>query len=292
MTDNIPRFDPWQLQHHRLSFEKPVWMAIINVTPDSFYDGGAHFDPERAVLFALQSVAAGATILDVGGESSRPGSQPVSAKEEIRRILPVIHELAERDMMVSVDTTKAVVADAALNAGACIINDISGGMLDPEIIDVAADHGAAMVLQHMRGTPATMQTNIHFTDVVAEVCAELVERKERAVARGVDERHILVDPGIGFGKTMEQNLQLLASGHIIAKACNAPVLMGPSNKSFIGHLTGAPVASRLGGTIGACLAAWRYGAHVLRVHDTTSLVQAFTVFSAIENMHSHLSTTH
>lgn len=290
MTNNIPA--PWQLQHHHLSFEKPVWMAIINVTPDSFYDGGAHFDPERAVLFALQCVAAGATILDVGGESSRPGSQPISAKEEIRRILPVIHELAERGMMVSVDTTKAVVADAALNAGACMINDISGGMLDPEITDVAADHGAAMVLQHMRGTPATMQTNIHFTDVVAEVCAELVERKERAVTRGVDERHILVDPGIGFGKTMEQNLQLLASGHIIAKACNAPVLMGPSNKSFIGQLTGAPVASRLGGTIGACLAAWHYGAHVLRVHDTASLVQAFTVFSAIENMHLHLSTTH
>lgn len=275
-------FTPWQLQQHRLSFEAPVWMAIVNVTPDSFYDGGEHFDPERAVAFALQSAAAGAAILDVGGESSRPGARPVGAEEEIHRILPVIHELAERGLMVSVDTTKAVVAEAALEAGACIVNDISGGVLDPEILDVAADHGAAMVLQHMRGTPATMQQDIRFTDVVAEVCAELAERKERAVARGVDERHILVDPGIGFGKTPEQNIRLLAAGRVISRACEAPVLMGPSNKSFIGHLTGAPVGARLGGTVAACLAAWRHGAHVLRVHDVASLVQAFTIFSAIE----------
>ncbi len=283
MASGFPTFAPWNLQGHTLSFEAPVWMAIVNVTPDSFYDGGSHLDPERAVEFALQSAAAGAVLLDVGGESSRPGAPPVPAEEEIRRILPVVHELAERGLLVSVDTTKAIVAEAALDAGACIVNDISGGVMDPEILDVAADHGAAMVLQHMRGTPATMQKDIRFTDVVAEVCAELVERKERAVARGVDERRILVDPGIGFGKTAEQNIRLLAAGHVFARACESPVLMGPSNKSFIGHLTGAPVEKRLGGTVAACLAAWLHGAHVLRVHDVASLAQAFTIFSAIES---------
>ncbi len=274
------KFPALSVQGRSIPFDAPVLMGIVNVTPDSFYDGGAHFDVDRALAFAHACVRAGAAIVDVGGESSRPGAPPVGAEEEIRRVLPVIHELASAGLIVSVDTTKAVVADAALSAGACIVNDISGGVMDPEILDVASDHGAAMILQHLRGTPATMQRNIRFDDVVAEVAAELVQRKEAAVAAGVDPRRILVDPGIGFGKTPQQCIALLAAGSRIASICGSPVLVGPSNKSFIGALTGAEVDDRLPGTIAACLLARQHGAHVFRVHDVAAITQAFAIAKA------------
>jgi len=276
-------FPALNVQGRLIPFHSPVLMAIVNVTPDSFYDGGAHWDPERAIAFAQAAVRAGAAIVDVGGESTRPGAPPVDAEEEIRRVLPIILELASAGLIVSVDTTKAAVADAALSAGACIVNDISGGVMDPAILDVASDYGAAMILQHLRGTPATMQREIRFTDVVDEVIRELIVRKEAAVAAGVDERRILVDPGIGFGKTPQQCIALLAAGARIAARCDAPVLVGPSNKSFIGALTGAEVDDRLPGTLAACLLARQHGAHAFRVHDVAALAQAFTLAKAFED---------
>lgn len=276
-------FPPLRLQGRAIAFDAPVLMAIVNVTPDSFYDGGVHFDPERAIAFAHAAARAGAALVDVGGESTRPGAEPVNAQEQQRRVLPVILELASAGLVISVDTTSAAVADAALDAGACMVNDISGGALDPEILEVAADHGAAMVLQHLRGTPATMQREIDFTDVVGEVIGELIGRKEAAVAAGVDERRILVDPGIGFGKTPRQCVALLAAGARIAAACDAPVLVGPSNKSFIGALTGAGVDDRLPGTVAACLLARQRGAHAFRVHDVAALAQAFTLARAFDD---------
>ncbi len=281
-TDRV--FPPLRLQGRTISFDAPVLMAVVNVTPDSFYDGGVHYDPERAIAFAHAAVRAGAAVVDVGGESTRPGAGPVSADEQLRRVLPVILELASAGLVVSVDTTSAAVADVALNAGACVVNDISGGALDPEILAVAADHGAAMVLQHLRGTPATMQRGIRFTDVVDEVIRELVARQEAAVAAGVDPRRVLVDPGIGFGKTPQQCVELLAAGARIAAACDAPVLVGPSNKSFIGALTGAPVEDRLPGTVAACLLARQRGAHVFRVHDVAAVAQAFALARAFEDV--------
>ncbi|MBU1244307.1 dihydropteroate synthase [Myxococcota bacterium] len=273
-------FPALTLQGRAISFDAPVLMAIVNVTPDSFYDGGVHLDVDRALAFAHAAVRSGASIVDVGGESTRPGAPPVPADEEIRRILPIIHELASAGLIVSVDTTKAAVADAALSAGACMVNDISGGLMDPEILAVASDHGAAMILQHLRGTPATMQRDIRFDDVVEDVSRELVLRKEAAVAAGVDARRILVDPGIGFGKTPQQCIQLLSAGRRIASACGSPVLVGPSNKSFIGHLTGAEVQDRLAGTVAACLLARTAGAHAFRVHDVAGIAQAFTIAKA------------
>ncbi len=275
-------FPPLSLQGRHLHFDAPQLMAVVNVTPDSFYDGGRHVDPERAITFAHAAVRAGAAIVDVGGESTRPGAEPVSAEEQLRRVLPVILELASAGLAVSVDTTSAVVADAALDAGACMVNDISGGALDPGLLAVAADHGAALVLQHLRGTPATMQREIRFTDVVDEVIRELVARQEAAVAAGVDPRRILVDPGIGFGKTPQQCVALLAAGARIAAACDAPVLVGPSNKSFIGAITGAPVDERLPGTVAACLLARQRGAHVFRVHDVAAVAQAFALARAFD----------
>lgn len=276
------KFPPLALQGRHLHFDAPLLMAVVNVTPDSFYDGGAHYDPERAIAFAHAAVRAGAALVDVGGESTRPGAEPVSAREQVRRVLPVILELASAGLVVSVDTTSAAVADAALDAGACMVNDISGGALDPELLEVAADHGAALVLQHLRGTPATMQQDIRFDDVVDEVIRELIARQEAAVAAGVDPRRILVDPGIGFGKTPRQCVALLAAGARIAAACEAPVLVGPSNKSFIGALTGAPVDERLPGTVAACLLAHQRGAHVFRVHDVAAVAQAFALARAFD----------
>ena len=283
----LPFFEPWNLQGRTIDFGRPVLMAICNVTPDSFYDGGAHFDVDRALAFCHAAVGAGAVIVDVGGESTRPGASPVDPEEEIRRVLPVVLELAGEGLIVSIDTTRAAVAAAALDAGACIVNDISGGRMDPEILDVAADHGAAMVLQHMRGTPAGMQRQINFTDVVGEVARELHERVCAAVEHGVRADRILVDPGIGFGKTPLQCVQLMAAAGHFSRVCDAPVLVGPSNKSFIGHLTGADIGERLPGTIASCLLSRQAGAHVFRVHDVAAVSQAFAIqghFEASSNL--------
>jgi dihydropteroate synthase len=256
-------------------------MGIVNVTPDSFSDGGAFFDTARAVAHGLELAAAGADILDVGGESTRPGSDPVPEPEELRRVVPVVRALAERGgVAVSVDTTKAAVAAAALAAGATIVNDVSALRFDPALAGVVARAGALLVVMHMQGAPRTMQLDPRYDDLLGEVRAELSAALGRAAAAGVDPEQVLVDPGIGFGKTLEHNLALIDRLGELA-ALGRPILVGPSRKAFIGRLTGAPPAERQEGTIAACCLAAARGAHVVRVHDVAAVRRALVVADAI-----------
>jgi dihydropteroate synthase len=256
-------------------------MAIVNVTPDSFYDGGAHAGPDGAVEHGLRCADEGADIIDVGGESSRPGAAPVSLEEELARVIPVIEGIAGRcDLPISVDTTKAGVARRALDAGASMINDISSFRFDPGMAGVASSTGAAAVLMHMRGEPGTMQENPSYDNVMGEITAELGAAVDRAVAGGVERERILVDPGIGFGKTLEHNMVVhrhLAELRVLGR----PVVFGSSRKSFIGALGGGAAGTRLPGSVAsACLAA-AAGAHVVRVHDVAETRQALAVADAV-----------
>jgi dihydropteroate synthase len=256
-------------------------MAIVNVTPDSFSDGGRFASPAAAVEHALRLAESGADILDIGGESTRPGAQPVEAGEEMRRVLPVIEGLAGRTAVaVSVDTTKAVVARAALRAGAHIVNDVSACTADPEMAAVVREAGAGVVLMHMRGNPRTMQADPRYDDVVAEVREYLARRIGDLAEAGVPVGAIAVDPGIGFGKTTAHNLALLA-GLDVLTALGRPVVVGHSRKRFIGELTGRPADERLAGSLAAAAAAVLKGAHVLRVHDVAQTRDAARVAAAI-----------
>jgi dihydropteroate synthase len=256
-------------------------MGIVNVTPDSFSDGGAFLDPAAAVEHGLRLAAEGADILDVGGESTRPGAAPVPLEEELRRVVPVVRGLAARCAVpVSVDTTKAAVARAALAEGAAIVNDVSALRFDPALGPVVAAAGAALVLMHMRGEPRTMQQGPRYDDLLGEVRAELAAALARAAAAGVDPARTIVDPGIGFGKSLAHNLELLERlGEL--EVLGRPVLVGPSRKSFIGGITGAPPAERVEGTIAACCLAAARGAHAVRVHDVAAVHRALTVADAI-----------
>lgn len=255
-------------------------MGIVNVTPDSFSDGGRCFDPQRAVEHGLRLVADGADLLDIGGESTRPGSLPVPTEEELRRTTPVIAALAKQvDVPLSIDTTKAAVAQGALEAGAQIVNDITALSGDPEMTRVVAQSRAAVCLMHMQGTPRTMQNNPTYVDVVAEVMAYLTQRRDRLIEAGFAPDQIAVDPGIGFGKTLEHNLELLRqSWRLHSLGC--PVLVGPSRKGFLGKVLGDPAADRTMGTIGVALSLARQGVQVLRVHDVAAVRQAITLFEA------------
>ena len=257
-------------------------MGILNVTPDSFSDGGLWTDPEAAADHAAQMVADGADILDVGGESTRPGSEPVDAEEEIRRVVPVVEELVERlsATPISVDTRKASVAAAACSAGATIVNDVSAGA-DPEMFHVASANRAAMVLMHMQGDPKTMQENPTYDDVVREVHDALGERIEAAVAAGVEREAICVDPGIGFGKSLEHNLSLMKHTGALADL-GRPILVGPSRKAFIGTLLDVDASQRLEGTAGATAFLVAAGAHVVRVHDVRELTRVVRIVDAIK----------
>lgn len=256
-------------------------MGIVNVTPDSFSDGGEFFDHERAIEHGLQLVGEGADVLDIGGESTRPGAAEVPAAEELRRVVPVIEGLAGA-APVSIDTTKAEVARAAIEAGAKIVNDVTALRGDPEMAGVCAGAGVEVVLMHMLGSPRTMQDDPRYGDVVNEVAEFLAARAGVAEAAGIDRERIWVDPGIGFGKTIEHNLQLLRATRRFAEI-GLPVLVGASRKRFIGALDhGAPEARRLGGTIAACLGAMAGGAAMVRVHDVAPVVQAIRVAAAIE----------
>ncbi len=259
-------------------------MGVVNVTPDSFYDGGLYFEPARAIERALELAAEGADIIDIGGESSRPGADPVQAREEKRRILPVIEVLKEKkSVLISVDTTKAEVAEAAVTAGADIINDISAGRFDPRMLPLAAESGAGLVLMHMKGTPRTMQHSPHYEDVVGEVKSFLLERMEAAAACGVSAESLIIDPGIGFGKKLEHNLALLNNLRALAEL-RRPVLVGISRKSFIGKILGGLEAQdRLEGTIAAAVVSHLNGAAVLRVHDLRSVKKAMAVAESILN---------
>jgi len=256
-------------------------MGIVNVTPDSFSDGGLFLDPGRAVERGLALAEDGADVIDVGGESTRPGADPVPAEEEIRRVLPVIAGLRPRTKaLISVDTSKVEVAEAALDAGADIINDISAFRLDPRILHLAARHGAGFILMHMKGVPRTMQAHPRYNDVVAEVRAFLAERIDVAEAYGLPRESIAVDPGIGFGKNQADNLALLARLRGLADL-RRPVAVGVSRKSFIGKILDAPPEDRLEGTIAAAVVSLVNGASILRVHDVRAVKRAVRVAEAI-----------
>ncbi len=255
-------------------------MGVVNVTPDSFSDGGLYLDPEAAVQHGRELAAAGAEILDVGGESTRPGAEAVAAKEELRRVVPVIRGLGDLDCRVSVDTSKAEIAAAALDAGAEIVNDVTALRADPGMATLCAERDATVVLMHMLGEPRTMQDDPRYDDVVAEVKAFLAERLEAATAAGIAEERIWLDPGIGFGKTAAHNMELLRRlGEL--RELGRPLVIGTSRKSFIGRVDGSAAHERLGGTIASSVLAAAEGAEVLRVHDVAEVGQALAVATAI-----------
>jgi dihydropteroate synthase len=257
----------------------PKLMGVVNVTPDSFSDGGLYLDPRAAIAHGEELVAQGAEILDVGGESTRPGAEEVSAEEELARIEPVVAALA-RKATVSIDTSKAVVAEAALGGGAEIVNDVTALRGDSGMAAICAERGAGVVLMHMRGNPRTMQADPTYEDVVEEVKTFLAERLEFAVSAGIAEERIWLDPGIGFGKTREHNFELLRRlGEL--RALGRPLVIGTSRKSFIGAVDGSPAGERLGGTIASSVLAAAEGADVLRVHDVAEVAQAMRVAAAI-----------
>jgi dihydropteroate synthase len=259
-----------------------TWLVgVVNVTPDSFFDGGLYFEPARAIDRALALAAEGADIIDIGGESSRPGSNPIPAKEEKKRILPVVEVLKQKNsVLISVDTTKAEVAEAALAAGADIINDISAGRFDPRMLPIAARSGAAVILMHMKGTPRTMQIAPHYDDVLGEVKAFLSERLEAAESCGLPRESILLDPGIGFGKQLDHNLILLNNLGALAEL-GRPLVVGISRKSFLGKILKVEAQDRLEGTIAAAVVSILRGASLLRVHDIQAVKQAVAVAEAI-----------
>jgi dihydropteroate synthase len=255
-------------------------MGIVNVTPDSFSDGGQFLDPEAAVEHGLELAAEGAVILDVGGASTRPGAEPVPVAAELERAVPVVERLAAKGQRVSIDTTKHEVAAAALAAGATLVNDVSAFRFAPEIAGLVADAGAECCLVHMRGEPRTMQAEARYEDVVGEVKAFLEERLAAAVDAGIDEERVWLDPGIGFGKTAEHNLELLRRLDEIV-AIGRPVVIGTSRKSFLGKLLGGrPPDERLPGTIATNVMAFERGASVFRVHDVAPVADALAIATA------------
>jgi dihydropteroate synthase len=255
-------------------------MGVVNVTPDSFSDGGLYLDPAAAIAHGEELTRAGAEILDVGGESTRPGAEEVPAEEELRRIEPVVAGLAGGQATVSIDTSKRRVAEAALDAGAGIVNDVTALRGDPEMAALCAERGATVILMHMLGTPRTMQDEPRYGDVVDDVKAFLAGRIEAATAAGVAEERIWLDPGIGFGKGTEHNLELLRRlGEL--RELGRPLVVGTSRKSFIGRLDGSEAQDRLGGTIASSVFAAAEGAEVLRVHDVAEVGEAMAVAGAI-----------
>ncbi len=270
-----------RLRDHTLTIGgRTLLMGILNVTPDSFYDGGRHDTAEKALERALLMASDGADIIDVGGESTRPASLPVDPGEEWRRVGPVIGELVARGIVVSVDTCKSTVARLALEAGAVLVNDISGGTMDERLFTVAAQYGAGLVITHIQGTPKTMQREPHYTNVMEEIARFLAGQAGAAQCAGVRPESVIVDPGIGFGKLPEHNLHIIRH---LAKLSDLgyPVMVGHSRKSFIGHVTGLPPEERLEGSLGAAAAAAIYGADILRVHDVKETSRLLAVLDAI-----------
>jgi len=257
----------------------PVVMGVVNVTPDSFSDGGRWLDPEKAIAHARQLVADGAGILDIGGESTRPGAHAVPADEQLRRVTPVFEGLDGIDARLSIDTTKALVAEAAIVAGADIVNDVSALRDDPDLAGLCADRGVTVCLMHMLGEPRTMQDDPRYDDVVDDIKAFLEERLEFAVAAGIAEDRMWLDPGIGFGKTVDHNLALLGRLDELA-AIGRPIVVGTSRKGFIGKISGEDIEGRVPGTIATNVIALGNGAEVFRVHDVAAVAQALNVAAA------------
>ena len=263
-----------------LPLERPLVMGVVNVTPDSFYDGGRYGTPQAAIVQARRLAEEGADLLDVGGESSRPGAAPVTAEEELARILPVLEGIADLEVPVSVDTTKPEVMRAALARGAAMINDITA-LAAPGALELVAASDAAVCLMHMQGSPRTMQAEPTYADVVAEVRDFLAARAAACVAAGIARDRIVVDPGFGFGKTVAHNLALLARLGEIA-ALGFPVLAGWSRKSSLGRITGRPADDRLAASVAAALLAVQRGARIVRVHDVAATRDALAVLAAVE----------
>ncbi len=264
---------------------KPHIVGIVNVTPDSFSDGEEYYSREKAVNHALALIAAGASIIDIGGESTRPGAEPVDAEEEIRRVLPVVCELRRKcpESVISVDTMKSEVAEKVLKAGADIINDVSALRHSQDMADIIAEHKAGVFLMHMRGTPKTMQSELRYKNLIGEINSFLTDSIKRAVGAGISRENIAVDPGIGFGKNKEQNLQILSQIEKFREN-GRPIIVGPSRKKFIGQvLGGLPPEERLWGTAGAV--AWLSMKKVdfLRVHDVGEIAQMLRVISEIQD---------
>jgi dihydropteroate synthase len=280
-TDILPAMFAWS----EVCGTRPAVMGIVNVTPDSFSDGGRFLDPDAAVAHGLGLVAAGADVLDVGGESTRPGAEPVGDDEELRRVLPVVRRLAaEAGVPVSIDTSKAGVAAAALAAGATIVNDVAAGA-DPAMFAAVAAEGAGLVVMHMRGEPRTMQRDPHYDDVVVEVGDFLLDRLAVARAAGIPNESLCADPGLGFGKTGGHNLELLARLGELVERVDVPVLVGPSRKSFIARVLGDDLVTRDDGTLATAVWAVDHGARIVRVHDAGAAADALrllTVMAAID----------
>jgi dihydropteroate synthase len=282
LNERFPRrATHWQLRTRRLDLpRRPLVMGILNVTPDSFSDGGKFFDAQAAVDHALELSAAGADLLDIGGESTRPYSTPVDAQTELARVLPVIEAVRPHVLVpISIDTSKAVVARAALAAGAEVINDITALTGDEQMLEVACQSQAGVCAMHMRGTPQTMQDNPTYDDVVAEVYEFLRNRRDALVAAGISADRIALDPGIGFGKTHQHNLTLAAHAYRFHEL-GCPLLVGHSRKAFIGKVIGDKQANRTPGTIGVALALAAQGVQIIRVHDVAAVRQALLLFEA------------
>ncbi|WP_310491443.1 dihydropteroate synthase [Dechloromonas sp.] len=264
----------------RLSLDRPLLMGIVNLTPDSFSGDGLIGDVEQTIKHARQQFEAGSDILDIGAESSRPGATPTSEKDELRRLLPVLKEIADWGVPISVDTYKPVVMRAALEAGATMINDITG-MTHPEALSVVAQSDCAVCVMHMQGEPGTMQQTPQYRDVVSEVRSFLVAAAERCREAGIDDKRIVVDPGFGFGKTVDHNLALFSALTVLG-VDDFPMLIGVSRKSMLGVITGRPVGERQVASVAAALLAAQKGAKILRVHDVAATRDALTVWAAIE----------
>ena len=256
-----------------------MWvMGVVNVTPDSFSDGGKFLDVHAAIAEGKRLIAEGADLIDVGGESTRPGAQPVDAATEIERVLPVVKQLAKGSVPVSIDTVKGEVAEAALAAGALVVNDVTGGR-DPRLLAATARAQATLIVGHLRGTPRDMQQGIAFVNLIDEIVKELADSIARARQAGVTS--LIADPGIGFGKRLDNNLELLARGGELSSRLGVPVMLGPSRKSFLGELTGRAAPDRLAATLGAIAMAAAHGADFVRVHDVAAARDALAVVDAV-----------
>ncbi len=284
MTSSAARV--WRLRDRVIGLDQPVIAGVLNVTPDSFSDGGLYADPSRAIERAFQMVDEGAGLIDVGAESTRPGAEAVSSELEWSRLEPVLKGLSDLTVPITVDTTKYEVAVRALDAGAGAINDVSGLTYDPRLADLAAETGAGLVIMHMRGTPATMQKDTSYDDVVLEVFRALERALTGALAAGCAPEQVAVDPGLGFGKSVGGNLQLVARLNEFVEL-EAPLWIGPSRKSFLGHLLDGREGreDRLAATIAVCLAAADGGADVLRVHDVRAVHDALVIRHAVQAEH-------
>ena len=269
----------WNIGRRELQLDAgPLVMGILNVTPDSFSDGGKHFQTSNAVSAALRMEDAGASIIDIGGESTRPYSNPVSESEELERVTPVIEALSGRiQIPISIDTSKSRVAEQAIAAGAEIVNDVTGLEGDAEMTRVVTTHCVGVCVMHMQGTPQTMQDNPSYTNVVEEILQYLIARRDDCISKGIPKERICLDPGIGFGKTHEHNLQLVRSANRFLET-DTPILVGHSRKGFIGSLLGDKEADRTAATLGVSLALASQGVHILRVHDVQETVDSLKLY--------------